>query len=282
MNAIEIKNLSKRYPGFTLGNINLLVPTGSIVGLVGENGAGKSTTISLIMNSIRRDDGQVFVLGKDNTTKDFDDVKQDVGVVLDEAYFPTVFTVKNVNKVMENIYSNWDSNCFFELITKFSLPLTIPFKDFSRGMKMKLSIAVAMSHNAKLLILDEATGGLDPIVRDEILDLLNEYTRSDENSILMSSHIVSDLEKICDYIAFIHKGKLVLFEETGELIANYGIIHCKKSEVDDIPEKAVIGVRESKYDVSVLVKRELVSSSAFEIDRASIEDVILYMVRGEK
>ena len=205
MNAIEISGLCKSYEGFRLENFSLNLPKGSILGLAGENGAGKSTIIKLIMNAERRDAGSVRVLGTECTEPEFSDLKNDIGIVLDEANFPTVLTPKMICRVMESTYKNWNSTQYFDYVRRFALPEDKKFKDFSRGMKMKLAIAAALSHNAKLLVLDEATGGLDPLVRDEILDILNDFTRDEEHSILMSSHIVSDIEKICDYFAFIHQ-----------------------------------------------------------------------------
>ena len=212
MNAIEIKGLEKRYDGFQLGSFDLTLPSGCIMGLVGENGAGKSTTIKLIMNAIGRDAGEISVLGVDNRSAGFRDVKEDIGVVLDEAYFPEVISARNVGKVMALTYKNWDAAAFEGYLKKFSLAPDKIFKDYSRGMRMKLAIAAALSHGAKLLILDEATSGLDPMARDELLDIFNDFTRDENCSILLSSHIVSDLEKICDYIAFLHRGRLVLCE----------------------------------------------------------------------
>ena len=218
LNAIEIKGLVKEYPGFRLGGLDLTLPSGSIMGLVGENGAGKSTTIKLIMNAVRKDSGAVSVLGTDNQSAAFNDVKESIGVVLDEAYFPEMLNANDVGRIMANTYRNWEPDTYESYVQRFSLPQDKAFRDYSRGMRMKLAIAVALSHQAKLLILDEATSGLDPMVRDEILDIFNEYTRQEDRSILLSSHIVSDLEKICDYIAFLHKGQLVLCEEKDRLL----------------------------------------------------------------
>ena len=206
-NAIELHGLTKEYPGFRLGSLDLTLPSGSIMGLVGENGAGKSTTIKLIMNAVHRDSGVVSVLGVDNQSAAFHAIKEDIGIVLDEAYFSEVLNANDVGRIMANTYRQWEQETYEGYLQRFGLPRSKAFKDFSRGMKMKLAIAVALSHQAKLLILDEATSGLDPMVRDEILDIFNEYTRQEDRSILLSSHIVSDLEKICDYIAFLHKGE---------------------------------------------------------------------------
>ena len=196
MNAIEMKHVSKTYGSFAIKDLNLTLPEGCIMGLVGENGAGKSTTIRLLMHSVTKEAGEIKVLGVDNTSKEFLGVREDVGVVLDEAYFPEVLNGWDVNKIMKHTYKNWEEETFFRYLDQFHVERQKKFKDYSKGMKMKLAIAVALSHKAKLLILDEATGGLDPIVRDEILDIFNEFTREEGHSVLISSHIVSDLEKI--------------------------------------------------------------------------------------
>jgi len=281
MNAIETKALSKSYDDFKLDNINLTLPSGCIMGLVGENGAGKSTTIKLIMHAIKRDAGQVSVMGIDNKSQEFLDLKEDIGVVLDEAYFPEVLTAKNVNAVMKNTYKNWDEKCYFDYIKKFSLPEKKQFKDYSRGMKMKLAIAVALSHNPKLLILDEATSGLDPMVRDEILDIFNDFTRDENHSVLLSSHIVSDLEKICDYIAFIHRGKLIFSEEKDKLLEEYGMIRLSKANFEAVPPESVLGKKETEYGVEALVHKSAVSG-AFLTEHTSIEDIILFIAKGGK
>ena len=197
MNALEIRNLTKKYNDFTLDNISFTLPSGCIMGLIGENGAGKSTTINLIMNAITRDEGEIIVLGKNNKDN-FNLTKEEIGIVLDETGFPENLSAKQLNNIMKNTYRNWDEEIYSNYIKDFGLPDKKPFKDYSRGMKMKLAIAVALSHHAKLLILDEATSGLDPIVRDEILDIFLDFTRHENHSILISSHIVSDLEKLCE------------------------------------------------------------------------------------
>lgn len=277
MNAITIKNLSKTYKGFKLDNINLTLPKGCIMGLIGENGAGKSTTIKLILDTIKRDNGSIEVLGEDNLIN-FKERKEDIGVVLDEAYFPESFTVKQVNIVMKNTYKRWDEELFFMYIQKLALPKDKAFKDFSRGMKMKLAIAVALSHDAKLLILDEATSGLDPIARDEILNILYEFTRNDNHSILISSHIVSDLEKLCDYIAFLHKGRLLFCEEKDRLLERYGVLKCNKTDYEAVNPKAVKGVRKNNYGIEALVETSMISS-AMSVDKASIEDIIVFLAK---
>lgn len=281
MNAIETKGLCKIYDDFRLDNISLVLPAGCIMGLVGENGAGKSTTIKLIMDAIKADAGQVTVMGTDNKSKEFASLKEEIGVVLDEAYFPEVLNAKNVNSVMKNTYKNWNEKCYYDYMEKFSLPLKKEFKDYSRGMKMKLAIAVALSHDPKLLILDEATSGLDPMIRDEILDIFNDFTRDEMHSVLLSSHIVSDLEKICDYIAFIHKGKLVFCEEKDRLLEEYGIVRLSKADFETVPEKAIKGKKVTSFGVEALVLKDAVSS-AFTVERASVEDIILFIAKEDR
>ena len=280
MNAIEIKGLRKDYGGFVLDDISFELPSGSILGLVGENGAGKSTTIKLIMNAISRDAGTVRVLGVDNASPAFCEVKEDIGVVLDEAYFPEVISAANVDAVMRRTYRRWDSDKYRGYLAKFRLPEKKQFKEYSRGMKMKLAIAVALSHDPKLLILDEATSGLDPMVRDEILDIFNDFTREPDHSILLSSHIVSDLEKICDYIAFIHNGRLMLCEEKDRLLEEYAVVKLSPSAFSDIPESAVVGKKASPYAVEALVRRGEISP-AFKTEHCTLEDIILFLARGE-
>ena len=222
-NALELQNVSKSFKGFEMKDMTFSLPEGCILGLVGKNGAGKSTTIRLIMDMIHKDSGTIDVLGK-NIEEDFTETKQDIGVVLDEPSFPEYVTADQMNNIMKNIYRNWDEKRYYELIDQFELPKwKKQFKNYSKGMKMKLAIAVAFSHHAKLLILDEPTSGLDPFMRDEILDILYEFTREEDQSVLISSHIVSDLERLCDYIAYIDQGSLKLYEEKDCRIEQYGI-----------------------------------------------------------
>lgn len=274
MNAIEINNLTKNYASFKLDNLTLSLPSGCIMGLIGENGAGKSTTIKLILNMIRKDEGNIIVLGKDNEKIQ----KEDIGVVIDEAGFPDCLNVKQVENVMKYIYHNWDTTSYWNYIKRLSIPTNKPFKEFSKGMKMKLGIAVALSHNAKLLILDEATSGLDPVVRDEVLDIFAEFTRNEEHSILISSHIVSDLEKICDYIAILHKGKLMLCEEKDALHDRYGIIHCSKEDFKHLNQNAIRGKKESPYGIEAIIKRDSVPHG-MNVSPISIEDLFVFMAK---
>ena len=280
-NAIEIRSLCKHYKGFSLDDLNLDLPYGCVLGLVGENGAGKSTTIRLIMDTLERDGGTVSVLGTDNRSKEFLDLKEDIGVVLDETFVPEVINARQMGKIMAGTYKNWDQAVYDGWIRRFELPLDKKFKDYSRGMTMKLGIAAALSHHPRLLLLDEATGGLDPMVREELLEVFADFAAEEGHAVLLSSHIVSDLERICDYIAFLHKGRLVLCEEKDLLLDKYGILKCSKEQLANIPEEAVHGKRVGTYGVEALVEREFMPRDAV-VDRANLEDIILYMVKGEQ
>lgn len=273
MNALEIKNLTKKYDGFTLDNLSFTLPGGCILGLVGENGAGKSTAIMLILDMIKRDGGSVKILGRDNG-KEIRLIKEDVGTVFDEVGIPECLNARQVGKIMRGTFKNWNAKEYDDLLKRLSMPLDKPFGAYSRGMRMKLGLAVAMSHNAKLLLLDEATSGLDPLVRDEVLDILNDFTRDENHSVLLSSHIVSDLEKICDYIAFLHKGKLILFEEKDVLLSEYGIIHCTEQRLSELDQTAIKHKKITPYGAEAIVKRSAVPRGT-EISPVSIEELFV-------
>ena len=281
MNAIECRGLSKAYHGFALQDVTFALPAGSILGLVGENGAGKSTTLKLLMNAIQRDGGEVTLLGVDNTSPAFLDAKQDIGVVLDEACFPEIITPKELDKLMSYTYKNWDHSQFRTYLHRFNLPEDKKFKEFSRGMKMKLALAAALSHGAKLLLLDEATSGLDPMVRDEILDVFNDFTREEDHTVVLSSHIVSDLEKVCDYIAFLHQGKLVLFEEKDRLLEEYALVKLPASQLEELDSAAVAGKKIGPYGAEALVLREKIPAG-FATEHTTLEDIILFLVKGSE
>jgi ABC-2 type transport system ATP-binding protein len=280
-NAIAIKGLTKRYKDFALEDLTLNLPYGCVLGLVGENGAGKSTTIRLIMDAVGRDAGTVEVLGADNQGPDFLRVKEDVGVVLDETFFPEVLTAVQVGKIMADTYKNWDQGAYEGWLQRLELPQKKKLKDYSRGMTMKLGIAAALSHHPRLLLLDEATGGLDPMVREELLEVFADFAAEDGHAVLLSSHIVSDLERICDYIAFLHRGRLVLCEEKDVLLDTYGILKCTREQLANIPEEAIHGKRVGAYGMEALVERELIPRG-LTVDRANLEDIILYLVKEEK
>lgn len=277
MNALEIRGLTKHFADFTLDNLNLILPGGCILGLIGENGAGKSTTIRLILGMLRADSGTVTILGQDSRENPVL-TKQDIGVVLDEVGIPECMTPKQVGKVMANVFLRWNAETYQRLLTRFSLPENKKFKEFSKGMKMKLGLAVALSHEAKLLILDEATGGLDPVVRDEVVDMLAEFTRDETHAILISSHIVSDLEKLCDYVAFLHKGKLLLCEEKDLLLSEYGILHCKPEE---LPEEGILHKKQNAYGVEAIVRRDAVKPET-ALSPISMEELFVFMSKEAK
>lgn len=278
MDAIKIQNVTKHYDGFSIKNLDLTIPKGTVMGLVGQNGAGKTTVIKLILNMVKRDSGKITVMGTDNHTNEFTSLKEDIGIVLGEMGIAGCLTGKQINKIMANIYKNWNSDIFTEYLKKFDVPSDKEYKDLSKGMKMKVGIAVAMSHEPKLLILDEATSGLDPVARDEILDILMDFTRNEEHSILMSSHIVSDLEKACDYIAFLHKGKLMLMEEKDKLKEDYAVIHISEEEYKTIPPSVIRGKRKNPYGVDVLLKKENIPSGV-STSSVSIEDLFIFMAK---
>lgn len=279
--ALELSNVSKQYKDFTLDNISFKVPQGSIVGLIGENGAGKSTTINAVLGLISKDSGTITMLGK----TDIDAVcKENIGVVFDGNNYPDMLTPKQLGKVFENIYSSWNKEKYEQLLKNFNLPLNKKIKKFSKGMKMKYAISVAFSHNSKLLILDEATSGLDPIMRDEILDMFLDFIQDEENSILVSSHITSDLEKVADYIVFIHNGKIVFSKPKDELLENYGIIKCGASVFDEIDKDKIITYRKQDYEWQILVDDRKSAQKQYPkalIVPASIDEIMLMYVRGE-
>ncbi|MCI6553852.1 MAG: ABC transporter ATP-binding protein [Lachnospiraceae bacterium] len=280
MNALEIKNLTKAFEGFKLDNLNLVLPGGCIMGLIGENGAGKSTTIKLILDILRKDSGSITILGRDHE-EDIRLTREEVGVVMDETGIPDCLNTRQVGKVMSRIFRNWQEDVYADYLKKLSVPDGKPFKNFSRGTKMKLGIAIAMSHGSRLLLLDEATSGLDPVARDEVVEMFSEFTREESHSILMSSHIVSDLEKLCDYVAFLHKGKLLLCEEKDRLLDTYGIVHCTAEQLQELEPAGVRYKKESAYGVEAIVLREAVPVH-WNISPVSIEELFVFMVKEAK
>ena len=282
MNAIEIKGLTKKYNGFTLDNVTLSLPQGCVMGLVGENGAGKSTMIRSMLGITRTDAGSISILGRNaGDQKELSAIKNDLGVVLDEVGFPSMMKLPHIGKVLASSYIEWNDALFNEYLDRFELPKKKPFGEFSKGMKMRAGMAAALSHNAKLLILDEPTSGLDPLVRDEIIDLLADFTRDETHSILISSHIVSDLEKICDYIAFLHKGNLTLCEEKDMIFERYGLLHTTKEKLAELDPAAIMGSKITDYGAEAIVERELVPAG-FELSQIGIEDLFIFMAKNNK
>lgn len=277
--AIEIKDLIKQFDNFKLGPINLTIPKGTIVGYIGQNGAGKSTTIKLLLGLLNKDSGEIKILDEINPSSV--GLKDKLGIVFDDLLVPEEMTLIDVEKFCSRVYSKWNKNSFYKFKEKFNLPEKKIIKNYSRGMKMKLSMAVALSHNAELLILDEATSGLDPIVREEILDLLLDFMQDENHTILISSHILSDLEKVADYIAFINDGKILFMETKDELKENYGICTLSNEEVTSIDEEAIVGRRVHSFGQELLVKKNLIPNGII-FQKPSIEDIMIYFVKGVK
>ena len=277
MNALEIESLTKKYKNFALDVVSFIIPEGTIMGLIGENGAGKSTIINLITGAAVKDSGKIDIYGKpsDKLTKD---EKAEIGTVISGCGFPEELNAVDVNSIMKSVYRQWDSKKFFDYIERFSLYKKSRIKTYSTGMKVKLEIAIALSHNAKLLILDEVTNGLDPSARMEILDMLLDFIQDEKRAVLISSHIIGDLEKICDYITFIHKGKIVFSENKDDILDKYAVINVDGQKMKELDEKAVISVSRTSYSEKALVYRDAIPSG-FETEKTSIEDIMLYYIK---
>ena len=283
-NILEIKNLSKKYDGFELKNINIELPKGMIMGFIGENGAGKTTTIKSILNVINRDSGEIKIFGLDNKESERK-IKEDIGVVLDDSFLSEYLNPSDINKIMKNIYKNWDEKLYFKYIEDFKLPKEKMSKEYSSGMKMKLKIAVALAHHPKLLILDEPTSGLDPIARNEILDIFQEFIQDEEHGVFVSSHITSDLEHIADYITFINNGEIIFTKTRDELLENYGIVKCSEEQFKKIDKNDYIKYKKNKYEYDVLIENKYEFKKNYDIsviDKPSLEDIMLIYIKGEK
>ncbi|MDD6194199.1 MAG: ABC transporter ATP-binding protein [Lachnospiraceae bacterium] len=284
MDAIlQVNNLTKHYPSFTLDHVTFDLPKGAIMGLIGENGAGKSTTINAILNLIHKDEGSVTFWGEELSSSK--QLKEDIGVVFDGINFYETLTPAKVAKISAAAYKQWDESLFQDYIKRFELPTDKEIKTLSKGMKMKLSIAVALSHHPKLLILDEATSGLDPVMRDEILDVFMDFVQDEEHSIIMSSHISTDLEKIADYITFIHQGKVLFCKSKDELRYNYGIIRCGAALFEAIDKEDILTYRKDDYQWNVLVADKEKARRKYKnavVDNATIDDILLLYVKGEQ
>jgi ABC-type multidrug transport system, ATPase component len=284
--TLILKNVNKKYEksNFAIKDISFSVPEGSIVGFIGENGAGKSTTMKCILNVIRRDSGTIEIFGREMTDEDID-IRENIGVVYDSNNFPEYLTAKQLADILGRIYSKWDDFCFEQFLRRFGLPESQKIKSYSRGMSMKLAIAVALSHDSKLLILDEATSGLDPIMRDEILDVLLEFVKQENHSILLSSHITSDLEKIADYIVFIHNGEIILNKTKDELIYEYGVIRCSENDFHNILSEDILSSMKKDYQIDVLIKNRKLIEKKYKnliVDSVSLDEIMLLLVKGER
>ena len=282
MDAIlQVENLTKQYPDFTLDHVSFFVPKGTIMGLIGENGAGKSTTINAILDLINKDDGTVAFWGQELSSSK--QIKENIGVVFDGINFYETLTPAKVGKISSAAYKQWDEHLYKEYLKRFQLPVDKEIKTLSKGMKMKLCIAVALSHKPKLLILDEATSGLDPVVRDDILDVFLEFVQDANHSIMMSSHISTDLEKVADYITFIHQGKVIFSKRKDELRYHYGIIRCGAAVFDQIDKEDVLAYRKEDYQWNVLVAEKEKAKRKYKnavVDDATIDDILLMYVKG--
>lgn len=282
--AIEIKGLKKSYGDFQLGAIDLEIPRGIMVGLIGENGAGKTTLIKLLLNVIKKDSGDVKIFGNDYLECE-NEIKEEIGVVLDEEFFPELLCAKDINLIMQDVYKNWDKQLFYEYLDEFKIEENKAIKTLSKGMKKKLEIATALAHHPKLLILDEATSGLDPVVRGKVLDIFMKFLEDEENTVLLSTHITSDLENIADRIIFIDKGSKVLDKNRDELFDNYGILRCDREDFEKINQEDIVSYKKNKYDVQVLIediRKCRKKYKDFVIDKITLEELMVLMIKGGK
>lgn len=282
-NTIIVQNLTKDYGDFMLDNLCFQLPQGSIMGLIGENGAGKSTVINCILNEINADQGTVQIFGKDHIKAE-KEIKDKIGVIFDECTFPVQFNPKQLEQVMKYSYSDWDTKAYHFYLNKFSIPEHKKIQAFSRGMKVKIAFAVALAHNARLLILDEATSGLDPVIRDDVLDILLEFIQDETHSVLFSSHITGDLEKIADYITFLHKGKKVFTIPKHELLDNYGVVKCTEGQFGIMEKSDYLICQKRDYQYQILVSDRNSTIKKFPgliVEPASIDDILLFYVKGE-
>ena len=283
-NAIEIRGLTKRYDGFTLDNISFSVPKGSIMGFIGQNGAGKTTTIRALLNIIKCDGGSIKILGLDHIQNEYE-VKEQIAAVFDEIPFHESFNANQIAVMFRGLYRNWDEQKYFEYLDRFSLPRKKKISKFSKGMKMKLQIAAALSHGARLLIMDEATTGLDPVVRNEILDIFREYLQDEENSILMSSHITSDLDKIADCVTFIDRGKILLTGCKDDILDSHGLLKCTKEDFREISPEDYISARVTDFGAEAMVSDRETAKRKYSgalIEKTNLEEIMLFYVNREK
>ena len=281
---LTVRGLTRRYDRFTLDHIDFSLPYGSIMGLMGDNGAGKTTTLKLILNLIRRDEGEVLVFGKDNITCERE-IKEEIGVVFDECHFSDLLRPADLGRIFSQVYRSWDSASYKVLLDRFSLPGRAEIKTLSRGMKMKLSLACALAHHPRLLILDEATGGLDPVARSELLDLLLEFIQDESRSVLVSSHIISDLERICDTIGYLHEGRMVFYQEKDALLERLGVLHCGEGDLALLEPEFLLRVRRHQFGCDALVDcRESIRNRHpdWALDRAPLEEIMLFYAKGEE
>lgn len=282
--CLEVKGLCKSYPDFSLQDIDLAIPGGTIMGLIGENGAGKTTTIKCILNMVPRDQGEIHILGLDNRSQQRK-AKEAVGVVLDECFFHDTLRPKDLHLILKGLYPNWDRELYQSYLKKFQLPPDKYIKEFSRGMKMKLSLAAALAHHPQLLVLDEATAGLDPVVRDEILDEFLNFISDEDHAVLISSHITSDLEKAADYITYLHEGRVVLSQPKDEILDHYGRVGCTAQDLAAIDPKDLLRVRKGSFGCEALVQDRQAFHKKYPrllVEGIALENIMLFMGKGEQ
>lgn len=285
-NILELQQVSKTFPksDFALDNVSFSLPYGAVLGFVGENGAGKTTTIGCILNTVMKDSGTVRLFGREMQDEDTD-MREKIGVVYDGNNFPVYWTAQQLSKVMRGLYKNWDNALFGEYLEMFRLPAKQKIRHYSRGMTMKLAIAAALSHHPQLLILDEATSGLDPIMRDDMLDVFLDFVQEENHSVLLSSHITSDLEKIADYICFIHEGKIMMTASRNDLVYNYGVMRCRESQFSALDPADIIAYRKRDFQIDVLVSDSRAMQRKYRdsvVDHVSVDEIMLLLVKGER
>lgn len=283
-NIIEIENLIKKYDNsFELNIKSLELKSGTIIGLIGENGAGKTTLIKSILGIINKDCGKIKIFGEESSKRE-EDIKENIGLVLDNIFFPEILTPSDINLIMKDVYKNWDAPLFLQYLKDFKLEPKKKIKTFSKGMRKKLEIATALAHHPKLLILDEATSGLDPVVRGEVLDIFLDFIQDEEHTILFSTHITSDLESIADHIIFMDEGKVILNQRRDEITDQYGILKCDINDFEKIEKEDIIRYRKNKYDYEILIKDRDKMKKKYKnsvVDKISIEELMILMIKGE-
>lgn len=284
-NIIEVKSLVKKYDdGFELGPMDIEIPSGMIIGMIGENGAGKTTFIKSILKIVKPNQGNIKIFGKDINQEE-EKIKEDIGVVLDDMFFPEILNANDINSSMKDIYKTWDEDLFYNYLKEFDLPRNKAIKSLSKGMRKKLEIITALSHKPKLLILDEPTSGLDPVVRTEILDLFLKFIQDEDHTILLSTHITTDLEHVADKIIFIDKGKKILDDDKDNIIDNYAILKCDTKDFDKIEKEDIIRYKKNKYNYDILVSNKAKIKKKYRdfiLDKITLEDLMVIMIKGEK
>lgn len=282
--SLEVNNLSRKFDAFQLKDISFKLEPGYIMGFIGPNGSGKTTTIKLIMNLLRKDSGEINIFGKDNI-KFEKEIKDRIGFVYDDMYYYENMTIREMKDIVAPFYSKWDDDQFNKYLDQFNLSASMDIKDLSKGMKMKFSLSLALSHDADFIILDEPTAGLDPIVRRELLDILYNIIQNENKSIFFSTHLTTDLEKIADYITFINRGRMVFSKSIEDIFDTYKLIKGDSLLLDKINKKDFIGLREHNLGFEALVYEDMVRGLSKEdiiIDKPSLEDIMYYHIKGNK